>query len=115
MNHLLGNQSKMNTVKNSMGNLPTAKDYISKNLTDFWEGGKAQYTEEDVEKAMIEFAKLHVEASLNQAKEMEKTEKEKFDNILSMLQEAYRRLENTDMVSLRKEIKETINETFKLD
>ena len=52
---------------------------------------------------------------IQQAKEMEKTEKEKFDNILSMLQEAYRRLENTNMVSLRKEIKETINETFKLD
>jgi hypothetical protein len=49
----------------------------------------------------------------SQAKEMEKAEKEKFDNMLSMLEEAYRRLENTNMVSLRKEIKETINETFK--
>ena len=52
-------------------NLPTAKDYISKNLTDFWEGGEAQYREEDVEKAMIEFAKMHTEAALNQAKEIE--------------------------------------------
>ncbi len=47
--------------------VPTAKKYISKNLTDFWEGGKAQYTEEDVEQAMIEFAKLHVEAALKAA------------------------------------------------
>jgi hypothetical protein len=52
---------------------------------------------------------------IQEAKEMEKAEKEKFDNMLSMLEEAYRRLENTNMVSLRKEIKETINETFKLD
>jgi len=41
----------------------TAKEYIRTNLTDFWEGGKAQYTEEDVVKAMIEFARLHVEAA----------------------------------------------------
>jgi len=57
----------------------------------------------------------NVTAIVEQAKEMEKAEKEKFDNMLSMLEEAYRRLENTNMVSLRKEIKETINETFKLD
>lgn len=50
---------------------------------------------------------------VEKSKEMEKAEKEKFDNMLSMLEEAYRRLENTNMVSLRKEIKETINETFK--
>ena len=52
-----------------MEQIPTAKDYISKNLTDFWEGGKAQYNGEDVEKTMIEFAKLHVEAALKQASE----------------------------------------------
>lgn len=55
----------------------------------------------------------HHELEIKQAKEMEKAKKEKFDNMLSMLEEAYRRLENTNMVSLRKEIKETINETFK--
>jgi hypothetical protein len=43
---------------------PTAEEYIKTNLTDFWEGGKAQYTGEDVAKAMIEFAKLHVEAAI---------------------------------------------------
>ena len=47
--------------------LPTAESYIAKNITDYWEGGKAQYTKEDVEKAMIEFAKLHVEAALKAA------------------------------------------------
>jgi hypothetical protein len=52
-----------------MTQIPIAKDYIRKNLTDYWEGGKAQYTEEDVEKAMIEFAKLHVEAALEAAQE----------------------------------------------
>jgi hypothetical protein len=50
-----------------MTQIPIAKDYIRKNLTDYWEGGKAQYTEEDVEKAMIKFAKLHVEAALEAA------------------------------------------------
>ena len=45
-----------------METIPTAKDYILKNITDFWQGGKAQYTSEDVEEAMINFAKLHVKA-----------------------------------------------------
>ncbi len=42
--------------------IPTAENYIKQYLTDYWEGGKAQYTSEDVQKAMIEFAKLHVQA-----------------------------------------------------
>jgi hypothetical protein len=61
-----------------MSKIPTAQEFISKILTDFWEGGKAQYRGEDVAEVMIEFAKLHVEAqqeailekaeALNQAK-----------------------------------------------
>lgn len=50
-----------------MGQIPTAEDYIKKNLTDFWQGGKAQYSGEDVAKAMVEFAKLHAEAALKEA------------------------------------------------
>jgi hypothetical protein len=43
--------------------IPTAEEYIRKNLIDYWEGGKAQYDESDVKNAMIAFAKLHVEAA----------------------------------------------------
>jgi hypothetical protein len=50
-------------------NIPTAEEFIKKNLIDYWEGGKAQYTWEDVERAMKEFAKLHVEAALQDASE----------------------------------------------
>jgi len=50
-----------------MENTLTAKGYISKNLTDFWGDGVAQYTKEDVEKSMIEFAKMHVTAALKEA------------------------------------------------
>jgi|GEM_PF-6282614 len=48
---------------------------------------------------------------LEQAKEMEKEKEEQYNNMLSMLQETYRRLEHTDMISLRKQIKEVL--TFK--
>ena len=48
---------------------------------------------------------------LKQAKEMEKEKEEQYNNMLSMLQETYRRLEHTDMISLRKQIKEVL--TFK--
>lgn len=46
-----------------------------------------------------------------QAKEMEKEKEEQYNNMLSMLQETHRRLEHTDMISLRKQIKEVL--TFK--
>jgi hypothetical protein len=46
--------------------IPTAKEYIRKNLTDYWDGGVANYTEKDVEQALIEFAKLHVKYALEQ-------------------------------------------------
>ena len=52
-----------------MKQLVTAEEFIRENLTDYWQGGKAQYTGEDVEKAMIEFAKLHVQAALESAAE----------------------------------------------
>jgi hypothetical protein len=44
----------------------TAEDIIEK-MPDYWQEGKAQYTEKDVKSAMIEFAKLHVEAALQAA------------------------------------------------
>jgi len=47
--------------------IQTAEEFIKKNLIDYWEGGKAQYTWADVERAMKEFAKLHVESALKQA------------------------------------------------
>ena len=50
-----------------MENTLTAKEYISKNLPDYWEGGKAQYTQEDVERAMIDFAEFHVKRVLTEA------------------------------------------------
>ena len=37
-----------------------AKNFIKENLTDYYEGGKAQYTGEDVEELMIKFTKLHL-------------------------------------------------------
>lgn len=47
-----------------------------------------------------------------ESKEMKKKEQEEqYNNMLSMLQETYRRLEHTDMISLRKQIKEVL--TFK--
>jgi D-aminopeptidase len=46
----------------------TAEDILKK-YPDYWQGGKAQYSEEDVKKAMIEFAKLHVEQALKAASE----------------------------------------------
>jgi hypothetical protein len=49
-----------------MEKIPTAKEYIEKNLIDYWEGGKSQYTQKDVEQAMIEFAKMHVKLSKNE-------------------------------------------------
>jgi hypothetical protein len=48
---------------------------------------------------------------IEQAKEMEKEKEEQYNNMLSMLQETHRRLEHTDMISLRKQIKEVL--TFK--
>lgn len=51
------------------------------------------------------------EQDWGKAKEMEKEKEEQYNNMLSMLQEAYRRLEHTDMISLRKQIKEVL--TFK--
>ena len=52
-----------------------------------------------------------VTSAFERAKEREKKKEEQYNNMLSMLQETYRRLEHTDMISLRKEIKEVL--TFK--
>jgi hypothetical protein len=59
--------------------IPTAKEFIEQNLIDYSDGGKAQYIEEDVEKALIEFAKLHVDL-IEQAKEMDKNKMMDFAN-----------------------------------
>ena len=64
-----------------MKEIPTAKEYIRTNLTDFWDGGDAQYTEEDVAKGMIEFAKLHVEQALKEASENGQA---KYDNVFEV-------------------------------
>lgn len=52
-----------------MEKIPKAIEYCKSNLTDYWDGGKAQYIEEEVEKVMIEFAKLHVQQALKEASE----------------------------------------------
>ena len=54
---------------------------------------------------------LLMAGAIKRAKEMEKEQEEQYNNMLSMLQETYRRLEHTDMISLRKQIKEVL--TFK--
>lgn len=43
-----------------------------------------------------------------QAKEMNKKKEEQYNDMLSMLRETYRRLEHTDMISLRKQIKQVL-------
>jgi hypothetical protein len=53
--------------------------------------------------SLVEYNEL-----LEQAKEMDKEKEEQFNTMLSMLQEASRRLENTDIFSLRKEIREVL-------
>lgn len=44
-----------------------------------------------------------------QARQIMKEKEQQYNNMLSMLQETYRRLEHTDMISLRKQIKEVLN------
>ena len=56
-------------------NIPTAEEYIENNMIDYWDGGSGQYKEDDVKKALIEFAKLHVEAALKQASKTSKTKR----------------------------------------
>ena len=51
-----------------MINIPTAEELIKK-MTDYWDGGKAQYTSEDVKENLVKFAKLHVEAALKEVTE----------------------------------------------
>jgi hypothetical protein len=53
--------------------LPTAEDFLPKN-----ENGK--YSRNEVETAMIEFAKLHVEAALKEAWSVEFNTLEEFNN-----------------------------------
>jgi len=48
-----------------MKNLPTAQEFLGKNIDYVLE----KDCKEDVEQAMIEFAKLHVEAALKEASE----------------------------------------------
>jgi hypothetical protein len=70
--------------------MDTAKDYIQKNLIDYWEGGKAQYTAEDVEKALIDFSKLHVKAALEAAaNEYYPKDKENFEIVAGRFINAY--------------------------
>jgi hypothetical protein len=49
-------------------NMETAGQILKK-CPDYWQGGKAQYCEDDAKKAMIEFATLHVNEALRQASE----------------------------------------------
>jgi hypothetical protein len=73
-----------------MEKIPTAEEFISKNLTDFWEGGKAQYRGEDVAEAMIEFAKLHVKATCEAiANEYYPKDKENFEIVAARFINAY--------------------------
>lgn len=75
----------------------TALEFYRKHLHALVSTGKTEYkTEPEI---------------FQQAKEMDKEKEEQYNNMLSMLQETYRRLEHTDMISLRKQIKEVL--TFK--
>lgn len=58
-----------------MSKIPTTEEIIEK-MTDYWQGGKAQYIEKDVKSAMIEFAKLHVQAALEAASKKAKTKED---------------------------------------
>lgn len=58
--------NKVKTEKMDNTNIPTAKEYIRNNMIDYWDGGKAQYTGDDVKKALIEFTKIHVNAAKNE-------------------------------------------------
>ena len=49
-----------------------------------------------------------VTRAFEKAKQREKKKEEQYNNMLSMLQETYRRLDHTDMISLRKQIKEVL-------
>lgn len=51
-----------NLKRNKMEKIPTAEAFLPKNIN-------GKYSRNEVEKAMIEFAKLHVEAALKEASE----------------------------------------------
>ena len=55
-----------------MSKIPTAKKFLhqSKSLHDMWDNtrGKGEWDEEAIANSHIEFAKLHVEAALEEAK-----------------------------------------------
>ena len=52
-----------------MGKIPTAEEFLGKNIDYVLE----KDCKEDVKQAMIEFAKLHVEAALKEASEKART------------------------------------------
>ena len=54
----------MNLKSNSMEQIPTSEEFLRKNIDYVLSENDCK---EDVEKAMIEFAKLHVEAALKAA------------------------------------------------
>jgi len=51
-----------------LGGLRSTDDII-RSIPDYWEGGKAQYTEEDVKEAMLDFATEHVQAALREVEQ----------------------------------------------
>ena len=57
-----------------MSKIPTAKEFLhqSKSLHDMWDNtrGKGEWDEEAIANSHIEFAKLHVEAALKEAKNL---------------------------------------------
>ena len=57
-----------------MSKIPTAEEFLhqSKSLHDMWDNtrGKGEWDEEAIANSHIEFAKLHVEAALEEAKNL---------------------------------------------
>lgn len=65
------NEHKYKIVENQSPQISNSIEYIRKNMKDYWDGGKAQFTEEDVSTGLVEFAKIHVK---NAVKEIIKSE-----------------------------------------